>query len=176
MRCLPVLILLWAAPAFAEPGSLLGSELRLRTIAQATPGAPLVISSFPARAIVDAARIEFPGVASLSDPDAPLPPTFGDLVNVSIDVGADYIEIGFSDVGAPSYFAPAHQNTYVFSFEAEQAIFFRGAEIDRRFTNVPLADTDVWFQGNELFVNVENLPFDDRSLIRIYLRPDLMMM
>lgn len=171
------LVVLLPLTVAAGDGGLLGSTLSLRTIAQATPDSEAIVSSFPALAIVDVGRVEFPDVESLSITSAPLPENFSRyLVNVSIDAGADYIEIGFHDAGPPSYFAPAHLNTYVFTFESEQAIFFRGARINRFVTTLGLDDEDVWFVGNELYVNVEGIPYDETSFVRIDLAADLMMM
>jgi len=148
--------------------TLVGSELRLRTEAQSTPTSQLFVTSFPASAIVSESTVEFPNVASLFDPSTGVPPGFArSLVDVSIDAGADYLAIDFDNAGF-NRFATAFQNTYVFTFTAPTALQITDVVIDPQ-TTLGLTADRVSFDGNELFVNVQGLPFNPNSFARINL-------
>lgn len=148
--------------------TLVGSELKLRTHAQSTSTSQLFVTSFPASAIVSDSTVEFPNVESLFDPSVGVPPGFArSLVDVSIDAGADYLAIDFDNAGF-SRFARGFQNTYVFTFTAATALQITGVLIDPQ-TTLGLTPDRVTFNGNELFVNVQNLPFNPNSFARINL-------
>lgn len=148
--------------------TLVGSELRLRTEAQSTSTSQLFVTSFPASAIVSESTVEFPNVASLFDPSTGVPPGFArSLVDVSIDAGADYLAIDFDNAGF-NRFATAFQNTYVFTFTAPTALQITDVVIDPQ-TTLGLTADRVSFDGNELFVNVQGLPFNPNSFARINL-------
>jgi hypothetical protein len=143
-------------------------ELRLRTQGQLTSTSQLFVTSFPASAIVSDSTVEFPNIASLFDPSVGVPPGFArSLVDVSIDAGADYLAIDFDNAGF-SRFARGFQNTYVFTFTAPTALQITGVLIDPQ-TTLGLTPDRVTFDGNELFVNVQNLPFNPNSFARINL-------
>jgi hypothetical protein len=154
-------------------GSALGftlaeSNLRLRTEAQSTPTSQLFVTSFPASAIVSESKVEFPNVASLFDPSTGVPPGFArSLVDVSIDAGANYLAIDFDKAGF-NRFATGFKNTYVFTFTAPTALQITNVLIDPQ-TTLGLTPDRVTFDGNELFVNVQGLPFNTNSFARINL-------
>lgn len=158
---------LTAPAAHSADFSLVGSELKLRVEAQATPTSQLSITSFPASAIVSESAVEFPNVESLFDPNAPNPINFGGLVDVAIDAGVDYLEIDFDNAGSRGY-ATGFQNTYVFSFADAVALQITGATIDP-LTTLGLTPDRISFVDNELFVNVQSLPFNPSSFARINL-------
>lgn len=158
-----------ATTAGAAPVDLIGTELSLRTQGQATPTSELFVTSFPASATVTADDVEFPDVASLFDPTVGVPPGFArSLVDVAIDVGADFLTIDFDNV-VPNRFATGFQNTYVFTFDAETRLAITDAVIDEDVTTLGLTDDRVFFEGNELFVNVNALPFNTSTFARIEL-------
>ncbi|BAY73565.1 hypothetical protein [Nostoc parmelioides] len=149
--------------------TLVGSELRLRTEAQSTPTSQLFVTSFPASAIVSESTVEFPNLASLFDPSTGVPPGFArSLVDVSIDAGADYLAIDFDNAVGFNSFATGFQNTYVFTFTAPTALQITNVLIDPQ-TTLGLTPDRVTFKGNELFVNVQGLPFNTNSFARINL-------
>ncbi|MFB2979698.1 PEP-CTERM sorting domain-containing protein [Microseira sp. BLCC-F43] len=148
--------------------TLVGSELRLRTQGQLSSTSQLFVTSFPASAIVSDSTVEFPNVASLFDRSAGVPPGFArSLVDVSIDAGADYLAIDFDNAGF-GQFATGFQNTYVFTFTAPTALQITDVLIDPQ-TTLGLTPNRVTFNGNELFVNVQGLPFNRNSFARINL-------
>ena len=164
------------APAYSADFSLVGSDLRLRTLAQSTPTSQLFTTSFPAVATVSETTLEFPDVSSLFDPTVGVPPGFANsLVDVAIDAGEDYLEIDFDNAGSRGY-ATAFQNTYVFTFADEIALLITEATIDP-ITTIGLTPDRVTFEDNELFVNVQSLSYNPDSFVRInlngVLNPDL---
>lgn len=148
--------------------SLVGSELRLRTEAQSTPTSRLFVTSFPTSATVSDSTVEFPNVESLFDPTVGVPPGFArSLVDVAIDAGSNYLEIDFDNAGSGMY-ATGFKNTYVFTFTAPVALQITDVVIDPR-TTLGLTADRVTFSGNELFVNVQRLPFNRNSFARFNL-------
>jgi hypothetical protein len=159
---------LTAPAAHSADFSLVGSELKLRVEAQATPTSQLFVTSFPAVATVSETVVEFPNVSSLFDPTVGVPPGFASsLVDVAIDAGVDYLEIDFDNAGFRRY-ATGFQNTYVFSFADAVALQITGATIDP-LTTLGLTPDRISFVDNELFVNVQSLPFNPSSFARINL-------
>ena len=171
----PVFVSLFAFTAGAVPVSLLGTELKLNGINQARPDTTPATFAAAISAIVSATEIEYPNVNDfeLSDTTVegfPFPLT---LVATSIDAGADFLSIGFADSAPFTQFAPAFQNTYVFTFADEVAPTITAATIDREVTTLGLEDSDVTFSGNQLFVNVESLFFNPSTFARINLAAEV---
>ncbi|WP_081251817.1 VPLPA-CTERM sorting domain-containing protein [Rhodovulum sulfidophilum] len=163
-------ILLAPSSVLAATLSLVGTELSLKTEAQATPTSQLFVTSFPASVTVSETSVEFPDVASLFDPTVGVPPGFASsLVDVAIDVGADFLTIDFTNSAPFSLFATGFKNTYVFTFASSVALNITDAIIDTNVTTLGLTDGRVTFSGNELFVNVQSLPFDTSTFVRINL-------
>lgn len=157
--------LLLSTSAFA---GLTGTELSLRTLAQATPSSTPFITSFE-RTVVVGPAVEYPDVASLFNPDTGVPPGFAhSLVNTAIDVGNDYVEIDFDNAGFNT-FASGFENTYVFRFDSAAIVDIQGAEIDSTVTTLGLEPSDIRFIGNELFINVEGLSFNPSTFSRVNL-------
>lgn len=169
MRLVPTLAALSAALCTdTASAGLIGTDLTLSALQQASPGTPVFESSFPRVARVMADQVEFPDVASLFNPNDPRPPGFGSLVNTWIDAGDDFIAIDFFQAGSGS-FASGFENTYVFQFDSAALATIVGARIDDSVTTLGLDDADVRFEGNRLFINVESLPFTPTSFARIHL-------
>lgn len=172
------------AVLFIQPANagLLGTELSLRVLAQATSTSTPFITSFERTALVDESIVEYPDVSSFFNPGSPVPPGFArSLVNVAIDVGDNYIDIDFDNSSPFNRFASGFENTYVFKFDNSAAVNILGGEIDSTVTTLGLQPSNVRFVGNELFVNVESLSFNPSSFARIKLiinggnfNPDLM--
>ncbi len=145
---------------------LLESEISLETIAQLTSTSTIESLSFITTATVTDPGIEFP---SVSDLEIDNPPFGLRLVDVAINVGDDFIEIDFDNISESSSFTSSFQNTYVFTFDNDVALTITGASIDSNVTSLGLAANDVTFSGNQLFVNVESLPFNNTTFARINL-------
>lgn len=149
---------------------LVGTELSLRTLAQATSTSDPVVTSFERSVIVDELIVEFPDVASLFNPSTESIPGFArSLVDVAIDVGDNYIEIDFANSSPSTRFASAFENTYILKFDSVASVNIVGAEIDSSVTSLGLTTSDVKFIGNELFINVESLAFNPKTFVRINL-------
>ena len=144
--------------------TLVGSELKLRTEIQRTPTSELLVSSFPVSAIVSESTVEFPDLQSLYDPDD-FPGFF--IVNSSIDVGADYLEIDFDNAGF-GRFADTFKNNYGFTFSAPVALQITDVVVDPS-TTLGLTPDRVTFDGNELTVNVRGLLYNPNSFVRFNL-------
>lgn len=162
---------LTAPAAHSADFTLVGSELKYRVIAQATPTSELFVTSFPASAIVSETAVEFPDITSLFDPSAGSPPGFARrYVDVAIDVGPNYIESDYAGFGR---FATGFQNTSVFTFADEIALQITEATIDPA-TTLGLTPDRVTFQNNELFVNGgQGLFYNPNSFVRINLNGTL---
>jgi len=162
------LLLAGMLPAHVQAATLINTELTLSTLAQLTPTSPAYVTSFPRTVTVSATDVEFPDVSSYFNLGSPVPPGFAEsLVNTAIDAQSDYITIGFGDAGS-GLFASGFNNTYVFQFDSIFRTAITGITIDPS-TNLGLTTSDVTFDGNKLFVNVESLPFTSNSFARINL-------
>lgn len=162
-------ILALAALPLVGNASLVGTEVSLRTLGQANPTSTPFITSFERTVIVSPSIVEYPDVASLSNPGNGAPPGFGSLVDVAIDIGADFITIDFDNSAPQTRFASAFENTYIFRFASSALVDIVGASIDSAVTTLGLDASDIRFVGNELFVNVESLSFNPSTFARINL-------
>jgi hypothetical protein len=148
-------------------GGLVGSNISLRTLGQATASSTPAVTSFPNTVLVSQSEIEYPNVASLFNPTSPSIPGFArSLVNVAIDAGDNFITLDFKNAGS-GRFASSYQNTYIFKFLNPNAITFASASINRSATTLGLSDSDVLFSGDELFINVESLSFVPSTFVKI---------
>jgi hypothetical protein len=149
-------------------GGLLGTKVSLRGLAQSTASSVPVIISFERTVIVSSDYIEYPDVASLSNPGAPIPPGFsGSLVDVAIDLEDSYLTIDFDNSAPATRFASGYQNTYIFRFDSTQTLVVQNASIDATVTTLGLQAGDITVSGNELFVNVESLRFNTATFVKI---------
>jgi hypothetical protein len=144
--------------------TLVGSELKLRSEIQRTPTSELLVNSFPVSAIVSESAVEFPNLQSLYDPDN-FPGFY--IVNSSIDVGADYLEIDYANAGF-GRFADTFKNNYGFTFSAPVALQITNVLIDPS-TTLGLTPDLITFDGNELTVNVRGLFYNRNSFVRLNL-------
>lgn len=156
--------MLLSTPTYA---GLNGTELSLQVLLQLTPSSTPFYTSFE-RTVTVSSAIEYPDVSSLFNPGSGAPSNYG-LVDVAIDAGNDYIEIDFANTGF-SYFSPAFENTYIFRFDHAAAVNITGATLDSSVTTLGLDASDVRFEGNQLFINVENIPFNPSSFARVNLQ------
>lgn len=155
-----------------ETASLIGTDLSLYTLAQATATSTPFITSFERIVQVSENIIEYPNVASLFNPETELPPNFlAALVDVSINVEKDYIEIDFDNSAPYTLFASGYENTYVFTFNNNDNIVISNAEIDDNLTTLGLTPSDVTHECNQVSINVEGLSFTPNTYVRINLTP-----
>ena len=144
-------------------GGLTGTEFSVHVQFQPDAASDLSHITFVETAIVDD-EVEFPSVVSieiLSNPFLLLP------VDVSIDVGDQFIGIDFDDAGFGA-FATGLFNGYLFQFDSAVAVDILNAFIDP-ITTIGLTDADLAFEGNLLTLNVAGRLFDPTSFARISL-------
>jgi len=163
-------VLIASSSVYAATVSLVGTELKLDGLLQATPTSPTSTFTATVNAIVSETVVEYPnvndfGITNTTVPGFPSPQT---TVPVAIDAGADFLSIDFDNAGFGT-FTPAFQNTYIFTFADVVAPLITGAEIDTSVTTLGLTRDDINFSGNQLFVNVESLSFNTATFARINL-------
>ena len=93
-------------------------------------------------------------------PDSSLEDT--NIVDVNIDIGADYILYEFIDAGSGSFLESSF-NGSVFSDIAGTIPPITNVTIDRTATTLGLDDSDVSFDENNIEINVEGLSFDSST-------------
>ncbi len=164
-RLAAAVVVLFAAPAHA---GLVDTEITLGVIAQATPTSEPVMISFERSVIVSATEVEYPDLASLFNPGTELPPGFGDgLVDVAIDIGDDFVTIDFANSEPWTQFACAYQNTYVLTFDSNDAVTVVGATIDSSVTTLGLTPQRITVIDNQLHINVQCLTFTPSTYVRL---------
>jgi hypothetical protein len=108
--------------------------------------------------------IEIPSVKALEVSN----PSGLSLVNVSINAGNDFLDIGFANAGS-SGFASGFRNSYIFTFDSTAKPTISSAFVDPPLTTLGLTNSDLRFAGNTLEVNVHGLSFNPSSFARIEL-------
>lgn len=156
--------LLLSMPAYA---GLDGTQVSLQTLFQLTPSSTPLSPTFEHTVTVGPA-IEYPSLNSLLHPDLATQPGYG-LVDVAINAGNDYIEIDFDNAGS-GMFSRAFENTFIFRFASTPGISITEATLDSGVTTLGLAAGDVRINGDQLFINVENLRFNPSSFARVNLQ------
>ena len=177
MKKLLFTLLLFLSLNQASNAGLLGSEVVFKTQYQAHIGDKILIIMLPVAETIVEPGIEFPSDYhtdklngnklekhdfdyGVIDIDSVYP-----LALVGVNVGDDFIEIDFTDSGR---FSQASENTYVFKFSAANLTDnITSVTIDSSVTTLELADPDVQFIGNKLFINLRGLPFNSSSFVRI---------
>jgi hypothetical protein len=147
--------------ASSVQSALLGTELSIETLYQGTQTSTPTQIGFLTTATVSDSVVEFPSLADLETGSGGM-----SLVDVSIDVGDDYLDIGFDNAGF-GYFATGYFNGYVFTFDSDTAVTFTEATVDSVVTTLGLNDSLLSFVGNQLYVNVAGLSFNSTSYARI---------
>ncbi|MEQ1562385.1 MAG: Ig-like domain-containing protein, partial [Nitrospiraceae bacterium] len=146
--------------------ALIGTQLSIQTIFQSTPIAQPSVIGFLTTATVTEPGVEFPSLRALEVNNPP----FGlQVVDVAINVGENFIEIDFDNSLPFTSFASGYRNGYLFTFDHAVAPTITGAVIDTAVTTLGLSQSDLLFENNSLFVNVESLPFNTSTFARINL-------
>ena len=144
---------------------LVGTEASIRTIFQQTPTSEIVEIGVVDTQIVSPDVVEFPSLEDLEVTPPPTSSTNG-LVDVAIDINDDSLTIDFDNSSPFFRFASGVENTYELTFDSEALRAFVSANINPS-TTLGLTASDVTFAGNQLFVNVEGLPFDSSTFAQI---------
>lgn len=158
-------VLIFVASAHVSEAALLGTELSLTTIFQSSPTSQPTIIGFLTTATVTEPGVEFPSVKALEAPNA-LNLT---VVDVAINAGDTFIEIGFQNSPPHTTFATGFRNGYLFTFDHVAVPTITGATIDATVTTLGLSPSNLLFENNNLFVNVAGLPFNTSTFARINL-------
>ena len=158
LACASIMLLLAASPCSA---ALLGTQLGVQLGYQVTSVNYMQLCTTLNTATVAEPGVEFPSLASLGNSCSPLY-----TVNVDINAGDDFLEIAFANANSAT-FAHAFFNGYIFTFTSDAAIAFQSATINASVTTLGLTPSRVNFSGNQLFVNVADLPFTPTSFARI---------
>ncbi|TXK94535.1 hypothetical protein BMR02_13860 [Methylococcaceae bacterium HT1] len=145
------------------PLNLLGTEIDLKIIYQPSSSSTIKTLTHPATASIVEPGIEFPRTLDLDIIGDGIP-----MINVSINVGNDFIEIDFSNASDGKFWS-AVENTFVFRLNDIESDKITSATIDSSVTTLELENSDVRFVGNELFINVENLSFNSSTFVRVNL-------
>ena len=148
--------------AQAATVGLYGTSFTTQVQYQPTASDPRQAISFQDTSIVGA-NIEFPNLANLQVDTNPFGLT---VVPVSVNVGDDFIELDYSIAGSGS-FAGGFFNGYMFQFDSGVPIEFQNASIEQGVTTLAVADSDLSFVGNQLFLNVGSRSFNSGSFVRI---------
>lgn len=143
---------------------LISTDLGIQVGVQATPTSAFQSCTFLSTATVVEPGVEFPSLGSLGSSCSGL-----STVNVSVNAGDKYLDIGFNNAGSGSYAAGYYFNGYVFTFDSAAAIQLTSASVDQTVTNLGITDSSLGFSGNQLTVNVVGLPFNSSTYARILL-------
>ncbi len=90
-----------------------------------------------------------------------------DVIPVTVDITSQRVEVHFYP-SAPGWAYDSKFNGYVLSFDTECTLF-HGAEVDREFSNMDLAEDAVFFEKGALFINASGLYHDRNSRFAVNL-------
>lgn len=150
--------------AQVSEAALIGTELGFQVAYQATSTSTVSTLTSLNTVTVKEPSIEIPSVKALEVSN----PSGLSLVNVSINAGNDFLDIGFANAGS-SGFASGFRNSYIFTFDSTAKPTISSAFVDPSLTTLGLTNSDLRFAGNTLEVNVQGLSFNPSSFARIEL-------
>jgi hypothetical protein len=87
-----------------------------------------------------------------------------DVAPVQVDIGPNRVEVRFTQ--AMGQLLEATFNGYVLEFATDCALF-DDAHVDAAATTLPINDDDIAVHGGTLYINVQGLPFTNRSRFAI---------
>jgi hypothetical protein len=165
MKITAIAAVVFCALAQVSEAALIGTELGLQGIYQATSTSPVYSFTSLNTVTVREPGIEIPSTSALAVSN----PTGLPVVNLSINAGNDFLDIGFANSAPYSLFASAYRNSYVFTFDSTAKPTISSAFVDPPLTTLGLTNSDLRFAGNTLEVNVHGLSFNPSSFARIEL-------
>jgi len=151
---------MFATSAFAQ-SSLIGSNITIDTILQSEADSQPQVIGVKTTVPVAEPVVEFPSLKAIQGPGL-------ELVDVAINVGADFLEIDFDNVTDPQ-FGDAYFNGYVFTLADDVAFNFIAATVDATATTIGLDNDDVVLSGNQLSINVQGQIISPALFARINL-------
>ena len=151
------------ATGTASDAGLLGKEFSLQVQYQLSPTSEMEAISFLDTQPVSEVAVEFPNAADLQIEDN-RHNLF--VVDVSIDVGSDFIAIGFEDAGS-GRFADGFFNGYAFIFDSVTPVKILSVSVDTAVTSLGIDDSNLTFTDNILRLNVATLSYSPSTFARI---------
>lgn len=163
MKSLAIAAVVFCALAQVSEAALIGTELGFQVIYQETSTSqPIEVTS------INTVTVGEPGVEVPHTNVVPVINPIGiPLVDLSINAGNDFIELGFANSAPFSLFAPAFRDSIVFTFDSVAKPTITSATIDP-VTTLGLIPSDITFVGNKLEINTgRGLAFDPSTIVRI---------
>ncbi len=164
MKILAIAAVVFCALAQVSEAALIGTELGFQGVYQVNSTSPVSTLTSLNTVTVKEPGIEIPSVKALEVSN----PSGLSLVDVSINAGNDFLDIGFANAGF-SRFASGFRNSYIFTFNSALAPSISSAFVDPALTTLGLTNSDLRFSGNTLEVNVHGLSFNPSTFARINL-------
>lgn len=164
MKILAIAAVVFCALSQVSEAALIGTELGFQGVYQVNSTSPVSALTSLNTVTVKEPGIEIPSVKALEVSN----PSGLSLVDVSINAGNDFLDIGFANAGF-SRFASGFRNSYIFTFNSALAPSISSAFVDPALTTLGLTNSDLRFSGNTLEVNVHGLSFNPSTFARINL-------
>lgn len=163
MKVTAIAAVVFCALAQVSEAALIGTELGFQVVYQPTSTSSVSTLTSLNTVTVREPGIEIPSVKALavSNPSGLSP------VDVSINVGNNFLDIGFANSAPFTSFATGFRNSYLFTFNSAVAPSISSAFVDPALTTLGLTNSDLRFSGNTLEVNVHGLSFNPSTFARI---------
>jgi hypothetical protein len=142
-------------PSRAEP-TLMGRTVSLHILTYDDPDKPLFVGRVHKSRVTDGVEFGLGTEGAQNNLD---------VVPILVDVSDTRVEVRYS-VAEPGELAEARFNGYVLSF-ASDCLLFRNAWVDRAFSNLPMTNSRVSFDGGTLFLDVSGFRHDRDSRFAI---------
>lgn len=163
MKIIAIVAVVFCALAQVSEAALIGTELGFQRVYQATSTSqPIEVTS------VNTFTVREPGIEIPHTSTIPVINPVGiPVVDLSINAGNDFIEIGFANSAPFSSFVSAFRDSIIFTFDSSAKPTISPAIIDP-VTTLGLVASDITFAGNKLDINVgRGLSFDPSTVARI---------
>lgn len=163
MKISAITAVVFCALAQVSEAALIGTELGLQGVYQATSTSPAYAVTSLNTVTVREPGIEIPSTSALAVSN----PTGLPVANLSINAGNDFLDIGLANSAPYSLFASGYRNSLVFTFDSVAKPSISSAVVDPALTTLGLTNSDLRFSGNKLEVNVQGLSFNPSTFARI---------
>ena len=163
MKIIAIVAVVFCALAQVSEAALIGTELGFQRVYQATSTSqPIEVTS------VNTFTVREPGIEIPHTSTIPVINPVGiPVVDLSINAGNDFIDIGFANSAPFSSFVSAFRDSIIFTFDSSAKPTISSAIIDP-VTTLGLVASDITFAGNKLDINVgRGLSFDPSTVARI---------
>jgi len=150
--------------ASAQSGNLTGTTLRLEWWQQETPQSEVIFT------LIGNENVREPGIEFQKIPTVSSLDRSETIAHLYSNAGPDYLEFAITDIKSGRFnFVDDFVIGFAFSFESTSDVDLRSATIDRSVTTFEIADSDIKFEGNQLFVNFSGSRATQNSFLRINL-------